>query len=177
MIDRALPTMTRSKWLVLGIIALGIVVSIIARIYVASGDGREALAHIDCSRLQKTIGELQGMPIEIEEDRVCAALHTLAVAEPIADGFEIDESDPFHYIGRVRVQPERAAWFLVFVARRSTGFRPEVSLRNRRGAGWAIVGHFDATRVLEELGLLERIDRAKLESPASREIRDQRQAL
>jgi hypothetical protein len=169
--------MNRSKWVVVAIIAVGLFTSILARWYVTSGSGPDALASIECATMQPTIAELQGARMTIDNDTICAVLRELAVATPVADGFEEHASDPWHYIGRMRVQPERDAWFLVFVARRSTGFRPELSLRHRRGAGWAIVGHYDATAALAHLGLLDRIDRAKLESPGSLAPRDQGQPL
>lgn len=166
-----------SRLTVLVIVALGIAISLFARWYVSSGSGPESLASLDCATLQPTLGELQGVRVEIDRDDVCIALRELATAIPIADGFDERVDDPWHYIGRARVQPEQEAWFLVFVARRSTGFRPELSLRHRRGAGWAIVGQYDGVAVLERLGWLERIDSAKLASPGAREVRDQRQAL
>jgi hypothetical protein len=172
------PTARRtSKLVVLAIVVIGLATSILARWYVTSGAGSEALAALDCATLQPTIGELQGARLTIDNDTVCAALRELAREEPIAEGFDVSARDPWHYIGRVRVQPERDAWFLVFVARASTGFRPELSLRHRRGAGWAVVGHYDGAPTLARLGLLDRIDRARLAAPASRVVRDQRQEL
>jgi hypothetical protein len=166
-----------SRLTVLGILALAIAISLFARWYITSGSGVDALATLDCARLQPTIGELQGARVEIGRDTICTALRELAHAKPIASGFEEHPGDPWHYIGRVRVQPERDAWFLVFVARASTGYRPEVSLRQRRGAGWAVVGQYDATATLERLGLLAKIDRARLASPEALEVRDQRDGL
>jgi hypothetical protein len=166
-----------SKITVLVIVIGATAIALAGRWYVTSGAGREALATIDCARMRPTIAELQGARLELDQARVCAAMRELASATPIADGFEIDERDPWHYIARVRLQPVEDAWFLVFVARRSTGFRPEISLRHRRGAGWAIVGQFDGAPTLRRLGLLDRIDRAKLMSPASLEVRDQGQEL
>lgn len=166
-----------SRLTVLAIIGLAVAISLVARWYVMSGSGVEGLATIDCARLQPTIGELQGTRVEIARDTICAVLRELAAATPTDDGFVEHPGDPWHYIGRIRLQPERDAWFLVFVARRSTGFRPELSLRQRRGAGWAIVGQYDAARVLERAGWLERIDSAVLAAPAAREARDQADEL
>lgn len=166
-----------SKLVVAAIVLLGLAISIFARWYVASGSGPDALARVECDSLRPTIGELQGTRIELERDDVCAAIRELGAATPVSGSFESAASDPWHYIGRIRVQPPNQAWFLVFVARRSHGFRPELSLRHRRGAGWAVVGHYDGEPVLRRLGLLGRIDRTRLEDTASRTTRDQRDPL
>ncbi|MBC8143989.1 MAG: hypothetical protein H7X80_00305 [bacterium] len=167
----------RSRIVVASIIVFAVTVAIAGRWYLVSGSGQSELSELDCESLRATIAEVQGARFELSRDSVCAALRVLASAEPIGDGFEEDSDDPWHYIARVRIQPEHSAWFLVFVARRSTGFKTELSLRHRRKGGWAVIGEFDGDPILALLGLQERIDRSKILAPESREVRDQRQPM
>jgi hypothetical protein len=167
----------RSKLLVAAILSIAVAVAIASRSFLESGDGLPAMAAIDCSRLHPTIAEVQGQRFEVDRDSVCRAIRELATAAPLSTTFVDDETDPWHYIARVRIQPDEGAWFLVFAARRSTGFRPELSVRHRREGGWASLGEFDGEPVLRRLGLLDKIDPAKTAAPESRAVRDQRQPL
>lgn len=177
MIARANAGTSRSKLLVISIMLIAIALTVASRWYLVEGDDQGALKNIDCAQLHPTIAEVQGKRIELDRDSVCAVLRDLASAKPVSRVFVDDADDPWHYIARVRIQTEGSPWFLVFAARRSTGFRPELSLRQRREGGWAIVAEFEGEQYLRNLGLEPRIDRAKIGAPESREVRDQRQPL
>ena len=167
----------RSKILVASILVIAVVAAISSRSFLESGEDQHALAAIDCARLHPTVAEVQGRRVEVDRDSACGVIKDLAKAAPASGVFVEDENDPWHYIARVRIQPDKGAWFLVFAARRSTGFRPELSLRHRREGGWAIIGAFDGEPVLRRLGLIDKIDRNRIAAPESREVRDQRQPL
>jgi len=169
--------MSPSKLTVIAIILLGLALAVTARVFFAGGRDHTELARVDCEKIESTAFELQGRRIEVSRGKTCELLRSLAAMTPTADGFETDPADPWHYYGRMRVRPENDAWFLIFVARRSTGFRPELSLQHWRGSGWAVAGQFDAEPVLKLLGVEDSLDRSLLASPASLAPTDQRQPM
>jgi hypothetical protein len=132
---------------------------------------------VDCAGLWPTAFEMQGQRDSVSRAQTCELVKMIAAMKPTSEHWSSDTSDPWHYFGRMRILPKNDAWFLVFVARRSSGFHPLFSLRHRRGNGWAIVGQFDAEPLLRRLGVLDQLDRAKLMSNESLVPTDEQQGM
>ncbi len=157
-----------SKLLVGGLVGGAILLMVVlwATYFRAEGD-QKLLAEIRCDSLLPTMVELQGRKYPISRDTICALLRDMAVMTPTGDSYDNREEDPWHYYGRMPIFPENDVWFLVFIARKSSGFKPLFSLHHRRGGGWSVVGQFEAEPVLKKLGMWEKIDRDLLRSPES----------
>ena len=165
--------MTRSRLVVLTIIALAGLAIGATWLFIDEKGDQGKLAKVDCASMLETDLELQGARVPVSREETCDIIRTIAAMQPNGESNRNDESDPWHYFGRMRVRPADDVWFLVFMAHPSDNFKPIISLRHRRGLGWAIVGQFDAEPVLRKLNLLDRIDMAKLKSEAALTPTDQ----
>jgi hypothetical protein len=169
--------MSRSRLLVISFLVVVIAMLFGLRWYTNERGKQEKLAAVQCDSLLPTVFELQGERVPVSRERTCELMRTISAMQPTADEFHNDSNDPWHYYGRMRILPKNDAWFLIFIARRSSNFRPEFSLQHRRGAGWTVVGQFDAEPVLRMLDAVPRLDTTKLRSSESLTPIDQNQPM
>lgn len=158
----------KSKILVLAIVVLGVAVSLLVNNYLVGGVGTQAdLKQIDCYAMFPTIADIQSQKFEISQEQTCKIINMIANMKPVDMPYKADETDPWHYFGRIRISPQKSVWFIIFMAKKSNGYKPVFSLQRRRGSGWGVVGQFDARNVLTTLGWNNKIDLKKLEDKAS----------
>lgn len=157
-----------SKLLVISMVAAVLVVMVTLRLtYFAEEGEQKKLASVPCDSLLPTYLELQGARIPITADSICPLMREIATMTPTSDEYRNVADDPWHYFGRLPIFPYDDVWFLVFMARRSSDFKPLFSLHHRKGGGWTVIGQFEAEPLLRRLGVWERIDWEKLKSDAS----------
>jgi hypothetical protein len=166
-----------SKVLVVAFVVVVVGIIIGLRFYFDEEGEQAKIADVECGGLLPTVFELQGQRVPVDPGQTCELIHQIATMQPTGEKYHNDPNDPWHYYGRMRILPKNDAWFLIFNARQSTGFRPEFSLQHRKGVGWAIVGQFDAVPLLKKLGVLDRLDTAQLRSPEALVPTDQEKPM
>jgi len=167
-----------SKLLVISMVGAVLVVMVTLRLtYFAEEGDQKKLASVSCDSLLPTYLELQGVRIPIGADTICSLMREIATMTPTSDEYRNLDDDPWHYYGRLPIFPRNDVWFLVFIARRSSDFKPLFSLHHRKGGGWTVIGQFEAEPVLRRLGVWDRIDWEKLRSAASLKPTDENSDL
>jgi hypothetical protein len=166
-----------SKALVVAFIVVVVGVIVGLRFYFDEEGEQAKLGDVECSGLLPTVFELQGERVPVNDEQACELMRQIATMQPTGEKHHNDPNDPWHYYGRMRILPKNDAWFLIFNARKSSGFRPEFSLQHRKGVGWTVIGQFDAVPLLKKLGVLERLDTAQLRAPESLVPTDQEKPM
>ena len=167
--------MNASRITVIVIVLAAVAVLFLQRSYLTEEGAERKLAAVDCSTLLPTEFELQGRRIPVTREQTCEITRMISTMKPTGEQFGDTAGDSWHYFGRMRILPKNDAWFIVLLARRSNGFAPRFSLRHRRSRGWYIAGQFDASPLLEKLGVT--VDRALLDSDSALVPTDQNQTF
>lgn len=114
-----------SKILVIGIIGLGVIVSLLVNNFLVGAKGTQSeMNEIDCYSLAETSFEFQGNVIKVSEEQTCKLIKMITEMKPVNENYSSEKDDPWHYYGRLRIRPKNSVWFLIFIAKKSKNYKP-----------------------------------------------------